>query len=179
MPDLRHTVAALALVCSVALPEASAAAAPGGDRALQRYAGKWVSEGEFVLTPYSHNTHVTGTTTCQWSPMRNSLVCDQAVRAGAGEQRDTALYAYDPSANAYRYAEFPFDGSPPHITQLTIAGDTWRYFGGFGDAKGGHVVFRTTDVFSGDDERWRVEFSLDDGKKWIQMGAGSAKHVGN
>jgi len=170
-------LASFALVAGLAPGSVSAKHATGAG-SLDRQQGRWASDGEFVRTPYSKAGHVTGQTSCAWSPMRSTLVCDQLVQSAAGDQHDTALYDFDSRANQYRYTEVPLDGSPPHSTLLTIDGDTWSYIGGVTDGKS-RVLFRTTDVFSAEAEKWRSEFSYDDGKRWITMGTGISKHLGN
>jgi hypothetical protein len=141
---------------------------------LNRWVGKWVSNGQFVDSDFSSASKVSAVTQCAWSPDHVFVICDQDIDFGGTPMRDLSIYSFAPKTNKFYLYGISLGEEKPRNTSLDITGngDHWVYLSAQ-EIKGKNVQFRTTNQFHGNDTvEWWSEFSSDGGKIWTKTGEG-------
>jgi hypothetical protein len=141
---------------------------------LAVFQGHWEGSGKFLETKFSKPQTVTSSADCNWTPQGSALVCEMKVRDSSGEHIQLSIDAPDSEGGGYTYYTIN-PGVKPFYGDLQIQGATWVYAPS-PDAKDKYPQFRTTNVFSGDTETFKTEFT-EDGKSWTTMLEGSMKRT--
>jgi hypothetical protein len=138
--------------------------------ARDAYAGVWKGTGMFYATPYSKAGPSSDTTTCRWESGRAYLVCSQTNESPYGPGVQLSIYAR--KGDGYVFDRVDRDGTI-HTGEVAVAGTTWTYPFAFTDRNGKRVLMRTINDFSTPGvNKWRSEFSIDDGKTWTRTAEG-------
>ncbi len=161
-------VVVLITVCTFsAVAQVSDAAKP-----LTPFVGHWEGGGKFYATSMSAAGSVTSKTDCAWSAQGHYLVCEQTLVDEKGTHQQ--LTVYTPSDEGSDFTYYTSTGSAsPFTGKVKIEGNTWTYDNTF-DQDGKKTEVRTTNTFSGDEESFKTEFSVDAGP-WTTMLEGKSQ----
>ena len=140
---------------------------------LAAYLGHWESSGKFNDTKMSKAQSITSVIDCRWSPQSRDLVCEQTITDDTGTHQQLTIYMPTDDKASFNYYTISVPGKPAFTGIMKIDGDTWSYDNSF-EHEGKKTLIRTDNVFSGDRETFKTEFSEDDGAHWTTMLEGTA-----
>jgi hypothetical protein len=163
----RNLAAALVLAAATVSPLAAQKPAPApGAEPLGAIVGAWQSDA---------TQGVSAKSSCDWTPQRTAVICDQTITTVAGVQHVMNFFTRNPKTGAFVFYVVPNPGDTLTPVPLAIDGAIWTY-GGASAAPNGRW-FRTINDFSKQDEySWRLETS-DDGKSWRTANGGRSQRV--
>lgn len=141
---------------------------------LAAFLGHWEGSGKFADTKYSKAQTVTSAADCSWTPQGSALVCEMIVHDAQGGHVQLSTDTPDSEGSGFTYYTVN-PGHKPFCGDLQINGNTWTY-GPSPESKGHYPEFRTTNVFTGDTETFKTEFT-DDGTDWTTMLEGSMQRT--
>jgi hypothetical protein len=154
--------------CSIsALAQSSDAAKP-----LAAFVGHWEGGGKFNTTAMSTVGSVTSKTDCAWSTQGHYLVCEQTVVDEKGSHQQLTVYTPSDEGTDFTYYTITGSGSP-FTGKVKIAGNTWTYDNSF-EQDGKKTEVRTVNIFAGDEESFKTEFSVEGGP-WTTMLEGKSQ----
>jgi len=162
------------VVCLLTCASCFAADPTAKRQPLSAFLGHWEGSGKFLQTKYSKPQTVTSTADCNWTPQGSALICEMTVHDDKGEHTQLSLDAPNTAGAGYVYYTIT-PGHAPFAGELKIDGNTWTY-GPSVDSEDQTPQFRTSNVFSGDTESFKTEFT-EDGKTWTTMLEGSMKRT--
>jgi hypothetical protein len=146
---------------AISVAQSSDAAKP-----LGAFVGHWEGGGKFADTAMSQAGTVSSKTDCNWSAQNHYLICEQTVSDEKGEHQQ--LTVYTPSEEGGDFTYYTITGSgTPFTGKMTISGNTWTYDNNF-DQDGKKTEVRTVNVFSGGEETFKAEYSVEGGP-WTTM----------
>ncbi|HUN87995.1 MAG TPA: hypothetical protein VMU28_04360 [Terriglobales bacterium] len=163
------------LLCSTLFATAQSAPIESRRAPLAVFIGHWEGSGKFAETKFSKPQTVTSSADCNWTPQGSALVCEMVVHDSQGEHRQLSIDTPDSEGSGYTYYTVN-PGRRPFYGDLQISGATWVYAPS-PEAKDQYPQFRTTNVFSGDTETFKTEFT-EDGTHWVTMLEGTMKRTG-
>lgn len=164
---MRWIVGFVVLCAMSAFAQKSVVAEP-----LAIFLGHWEGSGTFYDTALSKASTLTSKTDCAWSPTTFYLVCEQTITDEKGAHHQ--LTVYTPSDDSSDYTYYTITGSAaPFTGKVKIEGNTWTYDNRF-EQDGKKTEVRTVNVFSGDEENFKTEFSVDGGP-WTTMLQGKSQ----
>lgn len=120
-------------------------------RPLQDIVGEWQSDTVGGSSARS---------TCQWSPQRNAVICEQTITSTQSVRHTVNVYTTDIATGNHYYYGIVRPGDSIAATRLQISGHVWTY-GGEQAAPNG-TYYRTINDFSSVGRyTWRTEASSD------------------
>jgi hypothetical protein len=138
---------------------------------LAVFVGHWEGGGKFYTTPMSAEGSITSKTDCAWSTQGHYLICEQAITDSKGTHQQLTVYTASDDGSDFTY--YTITGSDtPFTGKVKIDGNTWTYDNKF-EQDGKKTEVRTVNTFSGDEEKFKTEFSVEDGP-WTTMLEGSS-----
>jgi hypothetical protein len=164
-------------ICPLVLmfaPSAMSAFAQSSDAAkpLAVFVGHWEGGGKFNTTAMSSEGTVTSKTDCAWSAQGRYLVCEQSLTDEKGTHQQ--LTVYTPSDEGSDFTYYTITGSAaPFTGTVKIEGNTWTYDNKF-EQDGKKTEVRTINTFTGSEESFKTEFSVDGGP-WTTMLEGKSQ----
>jgi hypothetical protein len=156
--------ALLLLIAACALP--AFAQSTDATKPLGTFVGRWEGSGTFYATAMSAAGSITSKTDCTWSPQANYLVCEQAITDEKGTHHQLTVYTASDDARNFTYYTIT-SSAEPFTGTVKIDGHTWTYDNTF-EQDGKKTEVRTVNTFTGDDENFKTEFSVDAGP-WTTM----------
>lgn len=145
-------------------------ASPPQWKKLSAFLGTWKSHGQLFDTPFSKSKEVDSTTNCFWSKSGDYMICDQTNSMPAHQ---LTIYSAGKGGDFVAYT-IGDPGVPPHMTKLTLNGNTWTYSSDF-ENNGKKTYFRTTNSFTSPEiYTFEAQYS-EDGKHWKTMAQGSSR----
>lgn len=143
-------------------------------QALATFVGHWEGGGTFQNTPFSEEGSITSKTDCAWSPQGHYLVCEQTLTDPKGTHQQLTVYTADAESGGYTYYTMT-EAQKPFTGQVKIEGNTWTYDNSF-EKDGKKTEIRTVNIFNGDEESFKTEYS-EDGGAWSTMLQGKSHRV--
>lgn len=158
-----------ALIAVFAVAQNTANTAP-----LAAFIGHWEGGGVFYDTAMSKAGTITSNTDCAWSPEGHYLICEQSISDDKGTHQQLTVYTADSQGGGFTY--YTITGSAaPFTGKVKIEGNKWTYDNSF-EQSGKTTEVRTTNLFSGEDESFKTEFSVEGGP-WTTMLDGKSHRV--
>ncbi len=128
--------------------------------------GHWEGGGTFQKTAMSEAGEVSSSLDCAWSPQGRYLICEQLVKMPKNSVVQLATYA-PVEGETFRFYRLA-DTGEAHTGKVTIHGATWTFDDNFTNGDGKKTEVRTTNQFTGDEEVFKTEFSVEGGP-WTTM----------
>ena len=167
---MRYKTVALSFVLTLA----AAAQAPTAAKPLSILIGHWEGSGKFSATAMSAAGSMASKMDCAWSPQQHYLSCEQTLTDEKGSHQQLTIYTPTETADTFRY--YTIAGtSKPFTGEVEVKGDSWTYDNTM-EQDGKKTEIRTVNTFSGDEEKFKTEFSVDGGP-WTTMLEGSSHRL--
>jgi hypothetical protein len=173
MKRLLAPAVALVVLTAPALAQETAMK-PGPEHArIGYFAGTWSFEAEAQASPMGPGGKITGSETCRWFDGGFQLTCQGEMTGPRGAGKNGAVWAYDPTQQAYTYFAYNSFGEaffiPGHVE-----GKTWTWMADFPMGPGATVKIRAIIAEESPTAyTYKVE-SSPDGSSWTLMEEGRA-----
>lgn len=141
---------------------------------LSGLVGHWEGGGKFSATAMSAAGSISSKMDCAWSPQQHYLACEQTLTDEKGTHQQLTIYTPTESENTFRYYTITGSGKP-FTGEVVVKGDTWTYDNTM-EQDGKKTEIRTVNTFTGDEEKFKTEFSVDGGP-WTTMLEGTSRRV--
>jgi hypothetical protein len=141
---------------------------------LSAFVGHWEGKGTYKDTAYSQASVVTSKEVCAWSAMGEYLICDQLLSLSTDQ---LTIFSHNKKEAAYSFCTLGNPGTAANCGAFNIEGTTWTFLNTLNNGKQ-KVTFRTTNIFDAPGhEKFKSEYSDDNGKTWKLMLEGEAHKV--
>jgi hypothetical protein len=145
---------------------------PDSAKPLAAFVGHWEGGGKFNTTAMSTAGSVTSKTDCAWSAQGHYLVCEQTLTDEKGTHQQLTVYTPSDEGSDFTYYTITGSGAP-FTGKVKIEGNVWTYDNHF-EQDGKKTEVRTLNTFTGDEESFKTEYSVDGGA-WTTMLEGKSQ----
>ena len=172
----KHLIAcglAVLTLGATVLAQTPPAPKPGPEhKALEFFAGKWTTTGEFKPGPLGPGGKMSSADTCEWFSGGFSVVCRGEAKSPMGSMNTLGIVSYDAEQKQYTYYAIDSMGMG-ELSTGNKSGDIWTF--GATSRMGGQTFKSryTMSITSPTTYTFKWETSPD-GSKWVTMMEGKA-----